>query len=418
VRRRLAAATTALALALGALACSRPESVPTYVVERRTFRHQVTAEGILKAANVTPLTVPPEVEGMVRLAWLAPDGSRVEAGDVVARFDPAPMRDRLVEGQQELATVSFQEQRTEVESRGKVAELETKLAVADLELGMAERFKKVDAAAFSRHEIIESGIDQKLASERKNHAVEAERRQYSLSRTELELLAIRQRQARLKIEQAKRGLEALEVRAPHSGLLSLRRDWRGEILQVGSEMWQGQQLAEIPDLRELEAEVFVLEADAGGLAVGKKATVVVEARPDVVYAATIKRVDTVAKPRQRGSPVQYFGVTLAFDQPLSGTEIKPGHRVRATLILEHRDEALVVPRQAVVEEQGGYRVYLRDGDRFVPREVSIGATSAGLVEVTAGLAEGDEVALKPPASRAPDGGRRRGDGLPSLVAGG
>ena len=41
-------------------------------------------------------------------------------------------------------------------------------------------------------------------------------------------------------------------------------------------MWRGQPIGEIPDLKSMKAEVFVLEADAAGLAVGEKATLSLE----------------------------------------------------------------------------------------------------------------------------------------------
>ena len=85
----------------------------------------------------------------------------------------------------------------------------------------------------------------------------------------------------------------------------------------------------------MEAEVFVLEADAGGVAEGQAAGVIVEATPEVAHPAKVTRVEAVAKPRFRGSPVQYFGVVLAFDGSAEAdgaarSVMKPGHRVRVT----------------------------------------------------------------------------------------
>lgn len=412
---------TAVALLVGPaallIAACGTDELPTYRVESRIFEHRVTAEGTLKAVTSTPLTVPTEVRRTVRLAWLASEGTRVEAGDPVARFDPTEMKERLEQGQSDRRSADVEVDKAHVESGVKLTELETKLRVANLELAHAQKFQKTDDAVFSRHDIVESEIDEALAGERKSHATDSRKTRESLSRTELDLLAIQQRKAQLTIEQAQEGLAALEVRAPHAGILSLARNWRGEVTQVGAEMWRGQKIAEIPDLSSIEAEVFVLEADAGGLAVDKPATLVVEAEPGTTYPATIQRVDAVAKSRFRGSPVQYFGVTLAFEgEP--GPSLKPGQRVRATLMLERVEDALVVPRQAVVQESGESRVFVRSRGRFEPRRVETGASSLGLVVVTAGLAEGDVVALSPPgvgADEAPDeaGGE---SGAPASVA--
>ncbi len=66
-----------------------------------------------------------------------------------------------------------------------------------------------------------------------------------------------------------------------------------------------------PGSLEDGAEVYVLEADAGGLTPGRQAQVTVESAPGVTWPAKIARVDSLAKPRIQGSPVQYFAVTLA-----------------------------------------------------------------------------------------------------------
>ncbi len=414
-----------LILLLVVSACSDPGTAPTYRVERRPFVHKVTAEGNLVAETTTALTVPDQVRRSVRLAWVAADGSLLEEGDLVARFDPTEMAERLEEGRSDLRKSGLEVDISRVENGAEVTGIELDLRVADLDLGHARRFQETDDALFSAHQIAESKIDQTLAAERKQYATDLRRTQESLAQTELDLLAIKERKARQSIDQARAGLSALEVRAPHAGILTLDRDWRGEVLQVGAEMSRGRQIGEIPDLSTMEAEVFVLEADAGGLEAGKPATVIVEAQPETVYAAQIRRVDKVAKRRYRGSPVQYFGVVLSFPrgtdgdfagEPAAGVTpkggkrdvtpkqgrrtMKPGQRVRATLILDQVDSALVVPRQAVAHEAGETWVLVAAGrvagnSDFERRRVVTGASSLGLVVITGGLAEGELIGLVP-----------------------
>jgi multidrug efflux pump subunit AcrA (membrane-fusion protein) len=188
------------------------------------------------------------------------------------------------------------------------------------------------------------------------------------------------------------------VRAPYDGVLVLKRDFRGDPVRVGDTVWSGQPLADIPNLSEMEAEVFVLEADAGGLAPGKPAEVTLESQPGVVYPAEIRRVDALAKPRLRGSPVQYFAVVLK----LARTDprvMKPGQRVRAVLLLDDRPGALAVPRQAVFEREGKLVVYRRQrGPKggFEPVPVELGPSGAGRVVVEKGIAPGDVLALADP----------------------
>lgn len=389
------AAVVSLTCLLLAAACRREAEVPTYRVFLRDFVHRVTAEGNLRAQTATPIVVPAEVKRMARVTWLAEDGSPVEAGDVVARFDRTEMERRLTDGRIDLETSRFKIRQREVESTAQISQIATNGAVAALELDMAERFQKTDEGVFSRIEIIESQIDGELAAHRKDNAAHMKGLHQDLAATQLALLEIERRKARLDIENAQEGLLALEVRAPHRGILIWTRDWQGEPPQVGDQVWAGQPLGEIPNLEVMEAEVFVLEADAGGVEPGKEAWVTVEAHPDKPYPAVVERVEPVAQRRVRGSPVQYFGVVLRFAET-DDVVMKPGHRVSASLLLEERSGVVAVPRQALSYHRGQPRVFIQNGSGFVPRQVRVGPLSASLAVIDEGLSPGDRVALEDP----------------------
>lgn len=384
-----------LTMSLGLCACGAERDTATLEVARRDFRLRVTAEGQLKAARVTKLGVPDEVDAVVRLVWLRPEGA-VEKGELVARFDATEFEDLLVEGQRDLERAGLKVRKTESQIDAVAVKHDTAFKIADLELDQAQRFQKTDEGLYARREIVEDEIDETLAGDRKRIAAALRDTQSSLGQTELELLSIERRKAGLKIDKATTGLDALELRAPHDGLMTWARGWRGEPPEIGDQMWSGQGVAEFPDLSRMEAEVFVLEADAGGLEVGKSAEVMLEARPGSALTATIEKVGAVAQPRFRGSPVQYFAVTLAFENQAE-LPPRPGQRVQATLLLESLEDVLVVPRQAIFVVDEDSFVYVREGGGFARRRVELGARSLGLVVVTSGLDEGEVVALGRPA---------------------
>lgn len=381
---------------LGAQACGEQTAQPTYRVELQPFVHQVSAEGNLTAVRSTQIVVPSQLRDGLRLAWRAPDGMRVQTGDVIARFDAFDLEQQLRSSQLNYDTMAQGLLVTQSESGTALHALEKDVEMANLQLSMSERFQKQDEQLYSRVEILESEINQELAREVRERTQEQYRIREDLSDAELDLLQLNQQGAEHLVDQAKEHLQALEVKAPHDGLLTWRRDWRGEIPEVGERFWPGRQLAEIPDLSEMQAEVYVLEADAGGLTEARTADLIVESRPDYVFPARIENVSAVAQPRFRGSPLQYFSVTLRLEQPPEGEAkvfFKPGQRVLARLHLAREDEALVVPRQALVREEGEIRVYVRGDHGFEPRRVELGVRSAGLVTITEGLQAGDEVAL-------------------------
>ena len=138
---------------------------------------------------------------------------------------------------------------------------------------------------------------------------------------------------------------------------------------------------------------------------------------DDFRSAEVKKVDALAKPRMRRTPVQYFAVTLALER--TDPEImKPGQRVRAILTLDVLDDVLVVPRQSVFEEDGKKIVYRRSGSDFEPVEVTLGPSALGRVVIEEGLEEGDAVALSDPTraeeEKSREGGNGNGAGPPGV----
>ncbi len=373
--------------------------MPTLVVSAAPFERLVAAEGNLEAAEATPVTAPIDAQGQLKVAWLIPDGTPVKTGDVVVRFDPSEMERSLRDGQSDRTSTESRITGMRADTGGAIRNLERDAALAREELRGADRYKVDDPDVFSRQEIIRSEIDRTLATQRIDTADTVRSIRQDVAKVDLDLLDIERRRAGIAIDRAAKGLEALEIKAPHDGILVYKRDWRGDITRVGDTVWPGEPVGEIPELKTMQARVYVLEADAGGLAKGLSATVVIEAHPAFSYKAKINKVDTLAKRRTGWIPVQYFGATLELDatDPLV---MKPGQRVRAVLALDARPDAFSVPRNAVFEKNGKRIVYKLQGRAFAPVEVELGPAAVGRVVVEKGLAEGDEIALRDPLAAA------------------
>jgi len=378
----------------------RPD-VPTLVVAKAPFTRLVVAEGNLEATDATPVTAPIDAQGQLKVAWLVPDGSPVKAGDVIVRFDPSEMERSLRDGQSDKHSTESRITGMRAETDGALRNLERDADLAREELKGADRFRVDDPDVFSRQEIIRSDIDRTLATQRIDTADQVRTIRQDVARVDLDLLDIERRKAGMAIDRASKGLDALEIKAPHDGILVYKRDWRGDITRVGDTVWPGEPVGEIPELDTMQARVYVLEADAGGLVKGLSATVVVEAHPSESYKAKIKKVDTLAKRRTGWIPVQYFGATLELEET-DARVMKPGQRVRAVLALDARQDAFSIPRNAIFEKDGKKVVYKLKGSAFAPVEVTLGPAAVGRVVVEQGLNEGDEIALRDPLAAGQD----------------
>jgi HlyD family secretion protein len=392
VRMRVLAALATILLG----ACGQPaEEIATFQVEPITFVRRVTAEGTLKATKATPVMAPQNADAPLKVSWIADDGAVLRKGDVIVRFDATDFEKLLLSGAEDRTAASNRLTKQNAESTAVRKNLGRDATLAQRELEAARRFTFDDAEIFSRYARIENEVDQDLASNRKRYAEEVLGIRGSLAAVERDLIAIDDRKAGLKIKQAQEGLQSLQVVAPHDGLLVLQRNWRGEMPRVGDSMWRGQPIGEIPELGSMKADVFVLEADAAGLAVDQKVTVFLESDARLSYNGKVTSVDKVARPRIPRQPVQYFGVTVELERT-DPKVMKPGTRVRAVLEVENQANAFAIPRQAMFEKDGKKIVYRRKGETFEPVEVTIGSSSAGRVVVTKGLGKGDSIALEDP----------------------
>jgi len=267
--------------------------------------------------------------------------------------------------------------------------------LAGREFDDARSFQITDTEIYSRFEIATSAIDAELAAHRKQHADAVALARHEVTRSELDLLRIERRRAELDRQRALDTLSQLELRAPHDGLVLLSRRWNNLPPRVGDAVWPNEKLAEIPDSASLEAEIWVLEADAGGLAVGLTASVRLEGRQEVT-AARIRQIDAVAQPRQRGTQVQYFGAVAELERT-DASFMKAGMRVAARILVMERPAALVVPRQAVFDREGTRIVFRRSAwGRFSRVPVEYEAVGPDRVAILSGLEPGDVIALVDP----------------------
>ena len=197
------------------------------------FKVRVVAEGNLSAVRSTPLAAPMRPRMAFTLAWLIDDGTVVEEGDIVARFDPSQLEKDREDGLSDRRISDHRISSARTNQEVTIGNLDRDAEVAEEELEVAQEFQSTDDLGYSKMEIIESQIDTELAETRADHARKSQEIQDELSDTEIELLAIDRRKADIKIQQAVDGLAALEVTAPHSGIVMLERDWRGN--RSGSE---------------------------------------------------------------------------------------------------------------------------------------------------------------------------------------
>jgi HlyD family secretion protein len=125
----------------------------------------------------------------------------------------------------------------------------------------------------------------------------------------------------------------------------------------------------------------------------QQATIIVEAISNQVLHGTVKSVATLAQNDGWRATVKQYATEVSIDDLPPGAGLKPGMTGEVKIMIQTLPNVLMVPVQAVTERDGKHYAYVVDRLGAERREVKIGEANEQHVQITEGLAEGEQVAL-------------------------
>ncbi len=175
-------------------------------------------------------------------------------------------------------------------------------------------------------------------------------------------------------------LDFTRITAPSAGVVTAKH------VEAGGVVSSNQRVFTLADVSELVVRVQLSELDVVHLRPGAAVEVSLDAYPGTPIPGRIRRVFPAADPDSRLVPVE---VVLGPMPP--GVRVRPGYLARVGFRLDERRGVLAVPAPAVGVSDGGAYVYVVDADSLVRRDVALGLTAEGWVEVRRGVRLGELV---------------------------
>ena len=172
-------------------------------------------------------------------------------------------------------------------------------------------------------------------------------------------------------------LSYANVTAPISGVIASRSIKTGNFVQANTPVFR------IVDTSRLEAVLNVPERELATLKAGLPVELSVDALPGQTFKGTVDRVAPVV---DSGSGT--FRVICAFT---GGGVLQPGMFGRIRIDYDNRANALVIPRTALLEDEGEPSVYVVRANKAARVPVKLGYTDGAWAEVREGVAVGDQV---------------------------
>jgi membrane fusion protein (multidrug efflux system) len=183
------------------------------------------------------------------------------------------------------------------------------------------------------------------------------------------------REAEIKAKLAKS-----TILAPFEGVTGLRQ------VSPGAYAKAGQDIARLEGIGVLKLDFRVPEAYLRRIRTGQPLVINVDAYPGESFSGTIYAIEPSVDESTRT-------VLLRARLPNPGVRLKPGMFARVNLDLERRENALLVPEQAIVPRGDGRFVFrIADGKAQLVK-VEMGARRPGEVEILKGLEAGDTIVI-------------------------
>lgn len=179
-------------------------------------------------------------------------------------------------------------------------------------------------------------------------------------------------------ELAQLRIEHAEIKAPIEGVVSERMIKKGNMVNTD------QQLFQITDFDPLLAVLHVPEHEMSKLKQGQQTIIQADAVPNQEFTGEVLRISPVVNP-ETGT----FKVTVAVNN--ASQQLKPGMFGRIRIVYDTRDNTLLIPKEAVLTEDGRSSVYVINDQIVFRRPVETGYLNGSLIEIISGLQDGDRV---------------------------
>jgi len=186
-------------------------------------------------------------------------------------------------------------------------------------------------------------------------------------------------------------LDYTQIRAPIAGVVSDRYIKLGNTISVGDPIFR------VTSFEPLVAYLHIPEREYRQIAAGQPVRIDIDALAGAPVYADVTRVSPIVDPA-----TGTFKVTIEIVD--EARRIKPGMFARMSIVYDRHENALQVPRNAIIEEMGTTSVFVVEDNKAIRRPVRTGFSGNGLIEITEGLSDDDnvvtvgQIGLKPDAS--------------------
>ena len=199
-----------------------------------------------------------------------------------------------------------------------------------------------------------------------------------------------------QLEYTNEQVERCTIKAPADGILvysSSRYYDESARIRPGAQLYYRQEIFSLPDLTKMRVKMKIHESVIKKVKLGMPATFQIDALNKTLNGK-VRKIATIAQSDGwRGQGVKQYETELSIDDMPSDAGLKPGMTAEVKILIGAVSDALSVPVTGITEYENQKVVYVVSPAGIARRTVTVGESNEQFVEVTDGLAPGEEVAL-------------------------
>ena len=201
-----------------------------------------------------------------------------------------------------------------------------------------------------------------------------------LSKEEYERNEFDLEQARIRWQRAQLDLDHARVRSPITGVVAER------IVRLGDRIGPSTKLYSLVNMKSLISRAHIPGGELPNISVGQPARITTDLLPDDNFPGRIIRISPVVDPNS-GT----FRVTLAIDD--ADERLRPGMFVTTRIVTATHEKALLVPKRAVVYDDGHPHVFVVQDSTARKIQLDVGFEDTENWEALSGVARGDSIVV-------------------------
>jgi len=371
-------------------------NVLTSAVERKDYIDKITVSGSLEAIKTVTL-VAPFVRSNLTINWLIEEGSNVKKGDTVCILDASGLEEDYSRSVDQYNLTLAEYNKSKADLNMQYLMLESQVNSIDVSTAIS-RLDSLQLKFTSPLEKKKIELELEKADVEKAKLTNKLRFLQTINESEMKKMELRIKQQQNKINNAIDQLKMTILTSSVDGLVIYARSWQtGEKVAEGDELWGRMPVLEIPQMDELQAELFVNETHFKRIEKDQTVEIFVDAIPEMSLIGKIKTKAPIGKSIRRGSKVKYFEITASLDSAFIAAQ--PGLSVTCDIFIKKISDTLVIPTVSLFEEDSIKLVYVEKGKKFTKRPVETALGNHKFTVIKSGISEEENIATsKPPES--------------------